>query len=110
MTGGTVPLSATLASKSVFEVFSGDSKVKSLHQFSGHVFHIYIYMMIYFALLLHWFQLKALLHGHSYTAHSIGCSAAVKSIQWFKNPQTNKNMLPGGKSLREVSLTALNKP
>lgn len=47
MTGGTVPLSATLASKSVFEVFSGDSKVKSLHQFSGHVFHIYIYNDIF---------------------------------------------------------------
>lgn len=72
MTGGTVPLSATLASKAVFEVFSGDSK------------------------------LKALLHGHSYTAHAIGCSAAVKSIQWFKNPQTNNNMLPGGESLREL--------
>lgn len=110
MTGGTVPLSATLASKSVFEVFSGDSKVKShCISFPG-MYFIYIYIMIYFALLLPWFQLKALLHGHSYTAHSIGCSAAVKSIQWFKNPQTNKNMLPGGKSLREVSLTRLNKP
>ena len=43
LTGGTVPLSATLASAAVFEAFRGDTAA------------------------------QALLHGHSYTAHPIGC-------------------------------------
>ncbi|KAG7021738.1 Bifunctional dethiobiotin synthetase/7,8-diamino-pelargonic acid aminotransferase, mitochondrial, partial [Cucurbita argyrosperma subsp. argyrosperma] len=72
MTGGIIPLSATLASNSVFESFIGDSK------------------------------LEALLHGHSYSAHALGCTAAAKSIKWFKNPQTNQNINSEGKSLREL--------
>ncbi|KAL5549073.1 hypothetical protein UlMin_004304 [Ulmus minor] len=72
MTGGIVPLAATLATEAVFESFIGDSK------------------------------LKALLHGHSYTAHAMGCTAAVKSIKWFKDPQTNSNIASDGKSLREL--------
>ncbi|CAI9098544.1 OLC1v1035210C1 [Oldenlandia corymbosa var. corymbosa] len=72
MTGGVVPLAVTLASESVFEAFVGNSK------------------------------LKALLHGHSYSAHAIGCSAARKSIKWFKNSQTNNNLTPGAEFLREL--------
>ncbi|TYK09496.1 bifunctional dethiobiotin synthetase/7,8-diamino-pelargonic acid aminotransferase [Cucumis melo var. makuwa] len=72
MTGGIIPLSATLASNSVFESFIGDSK------------------------------LAALLHGHSYSAHALGCTAAAKSIKWFKNPQTNLNINSEGTSLREL--------
>ena len=49
-----------------------------------------------------WLQLKALLHGHSYSAHAIGCSAAVQSIKWFKNSQRNVNLIPGADLLREV--------
>ncbi|XP_050944211.1 bifunctional dethiobiotin synthetase/7,8-diamino-pelargonic acid aminotransferase, mitochondrial-like isoform X2 [Cucumis melo] len=72
MTGGIISLSATLASNSVFESFIGDSK------------------------------LKVLLHGHSYTAHVLGCTAATKSIKWFKDPQTNLNIISEGTSLREI--------
>lgn len=72
MTGGLIPLSATLASNSVFESFLGDSK------------------------------LEALLHGHSYSAHALGCTAAAKSIKWFKNPQANQNINSEGRSLREL--------
>ncbi|KGN65428.1 bifunctional dethiobiotin synthetase/7,8-diamino-pelargonic acid aminotransferase, mitochondrial isoform X1 [Cucumis sativus] len=72
MTGGIIPLSATLASNSVFESFIGDSK------------------------------LEALLHGHSYSAHALGCTAAAKSIKWFKNSQTNLNINAEGTSLREL--------
>lgn len=43
LTGGTVPLAATLASRETFEAFAGDDKA------------------------------AALLHGHSYSAHAIGC-------------------------------------
>ncbi|XP_062078626.1 bifunctional dethiobiotin synthetase/7,8-diamino-pelargonic acid aminotransferase, mitochondrial [Humulus lupulus] len=72
MTGGIIPLAATLATKSVFESFIGDSK------------------------------LTALLHGHSYSAHAIGCTAATKAIKWFKDPQTNKNLNSEGSSLKEM--------
>ncbi|QDZ24434.1 ATP-dependent dethiobiotin synthetase BioD [Chloropicon primus] len=46
LTGGAVPLGVTLAGEDVFDCFLDDSKT------------------------------NALLHGHSYTAHPIGCSAA----------------------------------
>lgn len=44
----------------------------------------------------------ALLHGHSYSAHAMGCTAVVKAIQWFKDPCTNINFEPEGKKLKEV--------
>ncbi|KAL8158793.1 hypothetical protein V2J09_000330 [Rumex salicifolius] len=72
MTGGLIPLAVTLAKEEVFTAFLGDSK------------------------------LKALLHGHSYTAHAMGCAAARRSIKWFKNPETNVNLTSGGKSLKEL--------
>ncbi|CAL5007268.1 unnamed protein product [Urochloa decumbens] len=62
MTGGIVPLAATLATEEVFESFKSDSK------------------------------LTALLHGHSYTAHAMGCTAALKAIQWYQDPSTNLNL------------------
>ncbi|XP_061361684.1 bifunctional dethiobiotin synthetase/7,8-diamino-pelargonic acid aminotransferase, mitochondrial [Gastrolobium bilobum] len=72
MTGGIIPLAATLATNAVFDSFIGDSK------------------------------LKALLHGHSYSAHAMGCMAAVKSIQWFKDPSSNANVSSEGRLLREL--------
>lgn len=72
MTGGIVPLAVTLASEAVFEAFVGDSK------------------------------LQALLHGHSYTAHAVGCTAAVKSIKWFKDSKTNHNLITESMLLREL--------
>ncbi|CAN4084271.1 unnamed protein product [Withania somnifera] len=72
MTGGIVPLAVTLASEAVFEAFVGDSK------------------------------LQALLHGHSYTAHAVGCTAAVKSIKWFKDSKTNHNLIAEAMLLREL--------
>ncbi|KAJ3693384.1 hypothetical protein LUZ60_008864 [Juncus effusus] len=72
MTGGVVPLAATLATEDVFEVFRSDSK------------------------------LMALLHGHSYSAHAMGCSSATKAIQWFKDPCTNPNLDSDGSKLKEL--------
>ncbi|KAL8488837.1 hypothetical protein ACS0TY_024951 [Phlomoides rotata] len=72
MTGGIIPLAATLASDDVFEAFTGDSK------------------------------LKALLHGHSYSAHAMGCSAAVKSVEWFNDCKTNMNLMPESRLLQEL--------
>lgn len=50
LTGGLVPLCATAASEAVFEAFAGADKT------------------------------DALLHGHSYTAHPVGCQVAVESL------------------------------
>ncbi|KAA8499953.1 Bifunctional dethiobiotin synthetase/7,8-diamino-pelargonic acid aminotransferase, mitochondrial [Porphyridium purpureum] len=58
LTGGTVPLAATLASEQVFESFAGDLKA------------------------------QALLHGHSYSGHVIGCAAAVHSLQQYEKMPT----------------------
>ncbi|KAK7265291.1 hypothetical protein RJT34_32909 [Clitoria ternatea] len=72
MTGGIIPLAVTLATNAVFDSFIGDSK------------------------------LKALLHGHSYSAHAMGCTAAVKSIQWFKDPCSNPNINSETGLIREL--------
>ncbi|RDX82061.1 Bifunctional dethiobiotin synthetase/7,8-diamino-pelargonic acid aminotransferase, mitochondrial, partial [Mucuna pruriens] len=72
MTGGIIPLAVTLATNAVFDSFIDDSK------------------------------LMALLHGHSYSAHAMGCAAAVKSIQWFKDPCSNPNITSEGRLLREL--------
>lgn len=62
LTGGIVPMSLTLASDAVFQAFQGDSKA------------------------------YALLHGHSYTAHPLGCAAAVQALETFTNPEMNPNL------------------
>ncbi|KAJ0266858.1 Bifunctional dethiobiotin synthetase/7,8-diamino-pelargonic acid aminotransferase [Hirschfeldia incana] len=72
MTGGMIPLAVTLATDTVFDSFSGDSK------------------------------LKALLHGHSYSAHAMGCATAVKAIEWFKDPESNHNINSQRGTLREL--------
>lgn len=51
LTGGLLPLCTTLASESIFAAFEGDDKS------------------------------DALLHGHSYTAHAVGCQVAVESLR-----------------------------
>jgi len=51
LTGGLLPLSVTLAAPSIFNAFLSDKKV------------------------------DALLHGHSYTAHPIGCAVANESLK-----------------------------
>lgn len=70
--GGMLPLSATLATNSCFEAFQHESK------------------------------LKALLHGHSYTAHAIGCSAANTALDMYTDPACNSNLQkPSGSSQTE---------
>lgn len=53
LTGGTVPLAITISTDDVFQAFGGCSKK------------------------------EALLHGHSYTAHAIGCAAGVQSLKKY---------------------------
>lgn len=51
LTGGLIPLCTTVASQEIFDTFSSPEKS------------------------------DALLHGHSYTAHAIGCTVAVDSLK-----------------------------
>ncbi|SGZ32300.1 BQ5605_C040g11850 [Microbotryum silenes-dioicae] len=57
LSGGLVPLSVTLASGSIFETFLGPGKV------------------------------DALLHGHSYTAHPVGCNVALTTLNTLEKMQ-----------------------
>jgi dethiobiotin synthetase/adenosylmethionine--8-amino-7-oxononanoate aminotransferase len=54
LTGGLIPLCTTTASQDIFNAFLSDEKA------------------------------DALLHGHSYTAHAIGCHVGVESLKTFK--------------------------
>ncbi|XP_078433990.1 adenosylmethionine-8-amino-7-oxononanoate transaminase isoform X2 [Wolffia australiana] len=72
LTGGVVPLAATLAREEIFEAFYRDSKE------------------------------EALLHGHSYSGHPVGCSVATKAIRWFKDTSTNPNLCVDGNGLKEL--------
>ena len=62
LTGGLVPLCTTTASQAIFDAFSSSEKS------------------------------DALLHGHSYTAHAVGCQVAVDSLR------TMESMAQGSKS------------
>ena len=64
LTGGTVPLAVTLATDAVFDAFRGATKP------------------------------EALLHGHSYSAHAIGCSAACAALDLYADPARNPNWVP----------------
>jgi dethiobiotin synthetase/adenosylmethionine--8-amino-7-oxononanoate aminotransferase len=57
LTGGLVPLCTTTASQAIFNAFLGDNKA------------------------------DALMHGHSYTAHAVGCHVAVESMKLLKHKE-----------------------
>lgn len=53
LTGGVVPIAVTVANEEIFCAFKGDSKV------------------------------DALLHGHSYSGHALGCAAGVEALRQY---------------------------
>ncbi len=59
LTGGLLPLSVTLARQSIYEAFLGDRKE------------------------------EAMLHGHSYTAHPVGCAVGKTSFELMEDIVTN---------------------
>jgi bifunctional dethiobiotin synthetase / adenosylmethionine---8-amino-7-oxononanoate aminotransferase len=63
LTGGLIPLAVTLASQSIFEAFLSDNKA------------------------------EALLHGHSYTAHAIGCEVANETLSLIDKLSTSEDWL-----------------
>jgi dethiobiotin synthetase/adenosylmethionine--8-amino-7-oxononanoate aminotransferase len=59
LTGGLIPLCTTAASEEIFDAFSSPEKS------------------------------DALLHGHSYTAHAVGCTVAVDSLKTMAKLHTD---------------------
>jgi adenosylmethionine-8-amino-7-oxononanoate aminotransferase len=58
LTGGFLPLGATLASEDIYRAFYSDDRAKMLF------------------------------HGHSYTANPLACSAAIASLELMERPET----------------------
>lgn len=91
LTGGLVPLCATLASQDIFNAFASPEKS------------------------------DALLHGHSYTAHTVGCQVALDSLSamnrmdeigsWdtfkddWKQPHASNELVVGPQKCPEVWAT-----
>ncbi|KAA8570973.1 hypothetical protein MFRU_011g00010 [Monilinia fructicola] len=61
LTGGLLPLCTTLASENIYEAFLGDEKS------------------------------EALLHGHSYTGHAVGCEVARVGLETMQSLDTDKD-------------------
>jgi adenosylmethionine-8-amino-7-oxononanoate aminotransferase len=59
LTGGYLPLAATLTTKRVFDAFLGDHA-----------------------------EMKTFFHGHSYTANPLGCAAALANLEIFEKERT----------------------
>ncbi len=77
LTGGYLPMAATLTTEKIYQVFLGD--------FSEN---------------------KTFYYGHSYTANPLGCAAALANLQLFKEEQTLAQ-LPAKIQVLAASLTQL---
>jgi len=63
LTGGYLPMAATLTTEEIYKAFYADHKKK-----------------------------KTFYHGHTYTANPLGCSAALASLEIFKKEKTLENV------------------
>jgi len=72
LTGGYLPLAATLATDRVFKAFWGDYD-----------------------------ELKLFFHGHTFTGNPLACSAAIASLELFKTDQTLEKLPPKIKTLKD---------
>jgi len=79
ITGGYLPLAATLASADIYQAFLGDSP-------PGHTFY----------------------HGHTYTGNPLACAAALASLEVFRQEQTLER-LPDTMAVLEEELRAIEK-
>ena len=65
LSGGTMPLAATLTTEKVFEAFLGD-----------------------------YAEMKTLFYGHSYCGNPMGCAAALASLEVFEEEKTLEKLQP----------------
>jgi adenosylmethionine-8-amino-7-oxononanoate aminotransferase len=73
LTGGTLPLAATLTTEQVFRAFLGATA-----------------------------ELKTFFYGHSYTGNPLGCAAALASLAIFREEQTLERLQPKITLLQEL--------
>jgi adenosylmethionine-8-amino-7-oxononanoate transaminase len=71
LTGGYLPLAATLTTEEIFDAFLGD-----------------------------YGEFKTFFHGHSYTGNQLGCAAALANLQVFAEEDTLKALQPKCEQLR----------
>ncbi|WP_216830443.1 adenosylmethionine--8-amino-7-oxononanoate transaminase [Alkalihalobacterium elongatum] len=72
ITGGYLPIAATMASEKVYEAFYGD-----------------------------YTELKTFFHGHSYTGNQLGCAAALANLKLFKEEDIVNNVQKKAKFISE---------
>jgi adenosylmethionine-8-amino-7-oxononanoate aminotransferase len=73
LTGGYLPLAATLASREIFDAFLGD-----------------------------YAELKTFFHGHSYTGNQLGCAAALANLSIFADDFTLESNQVLARRLRDL--------
>jgi adenosylmethionine-8-amino-7-oxononanoate aminotransferase len=71
ITGGYLPLAATLATEEIFSAFLGEYK-----------------------------EFKSFFHGHTYTGNPLGCAAALASLKLFESEKILERMQPKIEYLR----------
>ena len=78
MTGGYLPLSATLTTQEIYNAFLGDYS-----------------------------EFKTFFHGHSYTGNPLGCAAGIANLEIFEKEKTLKKIQPKirflKKALRDIA-------
>ena len=72
ITGGYLPLAATLATEKIFSAFLGEYR-----------------------------EYKTFFHGHTYTGNPLGCAAAVANLELFEGDDIITKMAPGIRYLAE---------
>ncbi len=73
LTGGTLPLAATLTTEQIFQAFLGTTA-----------------------------ELKTFFYGHSYTGNPLGCAAALAALAIFREEQTLERLQPKITLLQEL--------
>lgn len=71
LTGGYLPLAATLTTEEVFDAFLGEYS-----------------------------DLRTFFHGHSYTGNQLGCAAALANLQVFEEERTLEKLRPLSEQMR----------
>ncbi|MBI4313588.1 MAG: adenosylmethionine--8-amino-7-oxononanoate transaminase [Candidatus Omnitrophica bacterium] len=72
LTGGYLPVSATLATEKIYQGFLGD-----------------------------YAQMKTFFHGHSYSGNALGCAAALANLELFNQEKTLRRLQPKIKLFQE---------
>jgi len=81
ITGGYLPLAATITTDKIFNAFWGEYE-----------------------------ELKTFFHGHTYTGNPLACAAALANLQIFEEKEVIKNLPPKVEALRKHLLELSSKP